>query len=694
MVDTLKKILEPIQELQNIRGVDLPIGLEFLQLVVTGPPGAGKSYYIEQIRGWPNEGYLDISQKGWWKNQSLVFRPREVHFGIPFVGISEPLTVFDKEYLNQTPPPGIDFARISIPPEKKHFYQTDYRGRYIFEFLIPNPTTIYERRLARQTKGYFPVDENLSLEMVRQQVSVYREIALYLHRAGLNVYIRKGLDKPPMRIAEKGIANVPRWTLTSRHTSRPSLKTLNGWKALLGRKTPTLWLTPEDKPQRVDSTVRIAHDGRSFEMRLATARLKFQPEIPIGSSKRINDKSWIIGKIDNCSATEISGFFRIQVDETIVIGSDNKEFKQLFSFTDEVKPRHVSITNRRGDLIVSPLTETAPINILRLDDQDYRERLEQGRLQSLLDIRNIYGGPIFPLARQEALRLIRSVNDLLADEPFRAKNSHGNPGGLIELDNKTTPIVVGDLHGQVDNLLKILTENCLLDSLKTNTATLILLGDAVHSEIAQELDQFDSSLLMMDLIFKLKRRFPQNLFYLRGNHDSFDPGINKNGVLQGALFQEYLIEIRGEEYAQEMQKFYDGLPYILKTEYLLTCHAGPPRMAATRENFIDIADDQLLMREMTNNRLQRLNYLAGYVKGDVKKLRKCFGLTPKTRLIVGHTPMDPFGSFWLHVGTIKNHHVIYSAHPQGPSLFIRTGENFMPISFPAEPLTDIINNLK
>ena len=63
MNDPLKKILSPIKELQNIRGIALPIGLEFLQLVITGPPGAGKSYYINQIRGWPNEGYIDLTQK-------------------------------------------------------------------------------------------------------------------------------------------------------------------------------------------------------------------------------------------------------------------------------------------------------------------------------------------------------------------------------------------------------------------------------------------------------------------------------------------------------------------------------------------------------------------------------------------------------------------------------------------------------
>ncbi len=119
MTDPLKKILEPIKELQNIRGIELPIGLEFLQLVVTGPPGAGKSYYIEQIRGWPNEGYLDLTQKGWWKDQSLIYRPREVHLGLPFRGHKEALTVFDKEWLDSGIPLELELDRIKIPPLKE-----------------------------------------------------------------------------------------------------------------------------------------------------------------------------------------------------------------------------------------------------------------------------------------------------------------------------------------------------------------------------------------------------------------------------------------------------------------------------------------------------------------------------------------------------------------------------------------------
>jgi len=62
--------------------------------------------------------------------------------------------------------------------------------------------------------------------------------------------------------------------------------------------------------------------------------------------------------------------------------------------------------------------------------------------------------------------------------------------------------------------------------------------------------------------------------------------------------------------------------------------------------------------------------------------------------IVGHTPLDPFGSVWRDVGAIKNHHIIYSAHTEGPSLFVGLDDKVLPLTFPAEPLTKLINKLK
>lgn len=693
MRDPLKKILQPIRELQNIRGVALPIGLEFLQLVVTGPPGAGKSYYIEQIRGWPNEGFLDLTRKGWWKNQSLVFRPREVHLGLPFRGFKEPLTVFDREWLGCTVFPDLELSRIILPPEKKYFFQADYRNRYIFEFLIPSPSLIYERRIARQSKGYFPVDDNLTMEMVRQQVAVYREMALYLHRAGLNVYIRKDLNKPPMHISEPGQATVPRWTLVKK-PSAPSLKTWAGWKWLISRKSPTHWLELEDDPLELERTGRIAHDGKGFELQLGSTKLLFRPEIRFGVKRNSVRKHWLITAQQGCPTRTMHGFARIKVGETIVLGRESHEYSELFTYADDVAKRHISVTNRKGDLILSPLSQDAKTVLRRTDDHDYREQLERTRYKVLLELRNLYGGKIQPLPKGEALATLRKLNELLRKEPRRPLNKNDEPGGLIQLADKTIPVLVGDLHAQVDNLLKIISENCLLDCLRQKTATLIILGDSIHSENMDELESFDSSMTMLDLIFKLKLRFPQNVFYIRGNHDSFAPDINKNGVLQGELFRDWLEEVRGGEYVAEMEHYFAALPYFVCSNSFIACHAGPPRVPCSVDDLININDNPQLAKSLISSRLQRPNYPAGYTKRDVKKLRKGLGVRGSSRFIVGHTPMDPFNSFWLHAGAIKNHHIIYSAHNEGPGLLIRISDtSFMPIVFPSEPLTDVINNI-
>lgn len=130
MKNLLHKKLKPIKEVQLIRGIELPVGLEFRQLVVTGPPGAGKSYYINQIRGWPNEGYLDLTRKGWWKNRTLVYRPREIHLGLPYKGFKEAITVFDQEWLDAPPETlTIDYQRIRIPPKSQTLFSTDWRDR-------------------------------------------------------------------------------------------------------------------------------------------------------------------------------------------------------------------------------------------------------------------------------------------------------------------------------------------------------------------------------------------------------------------------------------------------------------------------------------------------------------------------------------------------------------------------------------
>ncbi len=91
-------LTEPIESLQNIKGIDFPADIRFRQILVTGPPGAGKSTLITRLGGWSEEGYLDLAKKHWWRSEILSVRPREIHLGMPFQGLGDAVTVFDAEF--------------------------------------------------------------------------------------------------------------------------------------------------------------------------------------------------------------------------------------------------------------------------------------------------------------------------------------------------------------------------------------------------------------------------------------------------------------------------------------------------------------------------------------------------------------------------------------------------------------------
>lgn len=449
-------------------------------------------------------------------------------------------------------------------------------------------------------------------------------------------------------------------------------------------------LNLRDAYRLVDSSVRVPYEGFPIAIILGLKGevLHLYPEFPLEASGKHDDPaSFLIEHPDHASGAAISGFVRLEPGKKLILGSRDRQQQIMFDYTDDVAPAHLKLVHDGDAVIFKDQTDVGTCISPMLNV----EKTE--RLSSLQRIRDIYGGPLKPLPKGEAMVLIEKVNKVMEKEAMRPRDKRGLPGGLLELPKKLKPIVVADLHAQIDNLLVILSHNGFLRALEKGEACLVILGDAVHSERPDTLDDMDDSILMMDLIFSLKLRFPESLFFIRGNHESFSEDIGKAGVPQGMLWKRALKKARGRNYRRAMQRYYALLPFAVKSPYFCATHAAPPSSKLTIDKLIEISEHPDLRKQLVTDRMRLGGRPGGYTKGDVKRFRRLLGLSEDTPFIVGHTPMDQEGTFWPDIGGAKNHHVLYSAGDKWVGVVALVANEMVPLRYPTEPLRGLVNGL-
>lgn len=258
------------------------------------------------------------------------------------------------------------------------------------------------------------------------------------------------------------------------------------------------------------------------------------------------------------------------------------------------------------------------------------------------------------------------------DSAIRPKNSDGNPGGLVEFpdDEKREFIIIGDLHANKNNLKRILIDSGSFDKLKNDEAVIVFLGDIIHDDRSGYMRDMSSSIKIMEVTLHLLERYPNNIVYILGNHETMSDQIAKHGIQQGLEYRNALIEHYGHEYAELMQEFFDSLPVFVKHPYFLATHAGPPRGGITRDELINIDHFPNLKHQLVWNRINELRStpsMKEYGVEDLEEMRRLLGCPEDIPIIVGHNPMWKWGgddSIWINPVGAKNHIILYSNLPK------------------------------
>lgn len=267
---------------------------------------------------------------------------------------------------------------------------------------------------------------------------------------------------------------------------------------------------------------------------------------------------------------------------------------------------------------------------------------------------------------KEFLKLIKSAAAVINNYSNRPKDKNKKPGGLIEIPKGVKPIIIGDLHGANANLNAIINHKKNLSEVKSGKAIFIIVGDALHNDQTGQMKEMQTSLDTLITLLQLIVELPDKVIYIKGNHDTFDDRLRKNGIFQGTELKTHILKTYKDACIKEIDNFFNSLPlFIIGDKYVIT-HAGPPRGGCSREDLINANNDLNIHTQLIWTRINEFRgnpSIKEYDENDIKTMLDRLKLPPDTHFIVGHNPLWNSGDrsgIWINVLGIKNHHIIYS----------------------------------
>lgn len=221
------------------------------------------------------------------------------------------------------------------------------------------------------------------------------------------------------------------------------------------------------------------------------------------------------------------------------------------------------------------------------------------------------------------------------------RETPGRRGSQVILDDAEDVVVVGDLHGNVPALSKVL-EFAALDKHKKRH---LVLQELIHGPRMYPDDGGDRSHQLVDLVCALKCQFARRVHVILGNHELSEitgRAIAKNGVPLNALYHIGVRTAYGamsEEICDAYRELFLAFPLAVRTpNRVLLCHTMPDDWwLETFDSTILDADEWTPAQMARGGSVYMLTW--GRDIGE-ETVNRFLAMTDADWLVTGHQPCD------------------------------------------------------